>query len=36
MGDKGGQKDKEKGRKQRVAKDTAKQKKKRDKQAKTR
>ena len=36
MGDKGGQKDKEKGRKQRAVKDAAKQKKKRDKQAKAR
>ena len=36
MGDKGGQKDKDKSRKQRVAKDAAKQKKKWDKQAKAR
>jgi len=34
MGDKGGQKDKNKGQKQKVAKDAARQKKKRDKQAK--
>ena len=36
MGDKGGQKDKNKGQKQRAAKDAAKKNKKRDKQAKTR
>ena len=36
MGDKGGQKDKDKGQKQRTAKDAAKQQKKRDKQAKAR
>ena len=34
MGDKGGQKDKNKSQKQRAAKDAAKQKKQRDKQAK--
>jgi hypothetical protein len=36
MGDKGSQKDKDKGQKQRAAKDAAKQKKKRDKQTKAR
>ena len=36
MGDRGGQKDKDKGQKQRAAKDAAKQKKKRDKQTKAR
>lgn len=36
MGDKGGQKDKDKGQKQRAAKDAAKKKVKRDKQAKAR
>ena len=36
MGDKGGKRDKDKGQKQRVAKDAAKQKKKQDKQAKAR
>ncbi len=36
MGDKGGQKDKNKGQKQRAAKDEAKKQKKRDKQTKTR
>ena len=36
MGDKGGQKDKNKGQKQRAAKDATRQKKKRDKQAKAR
>ncbi len=36
MGDKGGQKDKNKGQKQKAAKDAATQKKKRDKQAKAR
>ena len=36
MGDKGGQKDKNKSQKQRDAKDAAKKQKKRDKQAKAR
>ena len=36
MGDKGGQKDKNKGQKQKATKDAAQQKKKRDKQAKAR
>ena len=36
MGDKGGKRVKDKGQKQRVAKDAAKQQKKRDKQAKAR
>jgi hypothetical protein len=36
MGDKGGQKDKAKGQKQRAAKDEAKKKKQRDKQVKAR
>ncbi len=36
MGDRGGQKDKDKGQKQRAAKDAAKKQKKRDKQAKAR
>jgi hypothetical protein len=36
MGDKGGQKDKDKGQKQRAAKDAAKKKAQRDKQAKAR
>ena len=35
MGDKGGQKDKNKGQKQKAAKDTAKKKQKRDIQAKS-
>ena len=34
MGDKGGKRDKDKGQKQRAAKDAAKKQKKRDKQAK--
>ncbi len=36
MGDKGGRKDKNKGQKQQASKDAARQKKKRDKQAKAR
>ena len=36
MGDKGGQKDKNKGQKQKAAKDAAMQKKRRDKQGKAR
>jgi hypothetical protein len=36
MGDKGGRKDKNKGQKQSAVKDAARQKKKRDKQAKAR
>ena len=36
MGDRGGQKDKDKGQKQRAAKDAAKKQKKRDKQSKAR
>jgi len=36
MGDKGGKRDKDKGQKQRVAKDAAKKKRKQDKQAKAR
>jgi hypothetical protein len=36
MGDKGGKRDKDKGQKQRAAKEAAKQQKKRDKQAKAR
>ena len=36
MGDKGGTRDKDKGQKQRAAKEAAKQQKKRDKQAKAR
>ena len=36
MGDKGGKRDKDKGQKQRAAKDAAKKQKKKDKQAKAR